>query len=216
MDATKFLTTVLVASAAITPLIAQGQVSSSEADSIVYQELEFPLEYKRGQPFIYLNDEWIPNEWMMSIEAKDVISINIKADEWENKAAYVYVSDDIARQVKEKFKDYNMDSLRSIEPLCIYPGGNGRLQDWIRKNTVVPDDFDGYSIVLVGFKVSPDGSVSDAKILRGSRTESVNREALRVVGTLPKFIVEFPTPKNHPFYFSVPVHIQTPGKIYIR
>ncbi len=190
-------------------------------EETVYKEIVFPIERYYDKPFVYLNDEWIPgvslNDLNILNDPEKIKTVSVKNDEYNNSAIFIYLEDQVFGQIKNKYRNFNLDSLSAIEPVCMFPGGNGRLQDWIRSNTMVPVSFDGYATVTVGFKVSPDGTVSDAKLLRsGTTNDDVIQEALRLVNSMPRFIVEFPTPKNHPFYFSVTIEFLTPGRIVIR
>lgn len=70
-----------------------------------------------------------------------------------------------------------------------FPGGEKALFAFLRDNTEYPErprilEIEGK--VTVKFIVNEDGTVTDAKILKGV-TEELDREAMRVVKRLPKF-----------------------------
>ena len=70
----------------------------------------------------------------------------------------------------------------------IFPGGDAALLKYIADNTKYPKDAKEKGIqgkVITRFKVKEDGSVSDVSVQR-SRS-FLDAEAIRVVGTLPKF-----------------------------
>ena len=59
-------------------------------------------------------------------------------------------------------------------------------------------------------------SITDAKIFRPSKYDAANAEALRLVNTMPKFLVKFFTPKRASLHYNLPITFIEPGKIYIR
>lgn len=70
-----------------------------------------------------------------------------------------------------------------------FPGGEKALFAFLRDNTEYPArprDLEIEGKVTVKFIVNEDGTVTDAKILKGV-TDDLDREALRVVKRLPKF-----------------------------
>lgn len=73
-----------------------------------------------------------------------------------------------------------------------FPGGERGLINFINKTREYP--YHAYKNhiqgrVLCSFVVGTDGRVSDVKVIRGAGDESLNREALRVIGEMPKWSV---------------------------
>ena len=73
-----------------------------------------------------------------------------------------------------------------------FPGGERGLINFINKTREYP--YHAYKKriqgrVLCSFVVGTDGRVSDVKVLRGAGDESLNREALRVIGEMPRWSV---------------------------
>ena len=96
-----------------------------------------------------------------------------------------------------------------LEPRCEFPGGNGKLKEWIAENIRIPEGFKGSERVFVSFTVHPDGSVSNAKIFRQpSKNKAVNHEALRLVNALPKFRVKYYTPQKKNFHLFLPTRVR--------
>jgi len=70
-----------------------------------------------------------------------------------------------------------------------YPGGMQAMMSFIRENVKYPEDAMEKNIsgkVFVSFVVEKDGSVSEAKVVKGV-CESIDNEALRVVNAMPKW-----------------------------
>lgn len=77
-----------------------------------------------------------------------------------------------------------------VEQSPQFPGGDRAMLDFIKRNIVYPADAreNGQSgKVMVQFVVMKDGSLKDAKVARGV-SESLDKEALRVVSLMPRWI----------------------------
>ena len=78
---------------------------------------------------------------------------------------------------------------QKVDELPAFPGGDMALLLFIAENTKYPKDAKEKGIqgkVITRFKVKEDGSVSDVSVLNGV-SPSIDAEAIRVIGTLPKF-----------------------------
>ncbi len=105
----------------------------------------------------------------------------------------------------------------NLDPRCEFPGGNGKLKEWIDENIRISEGFKGSERVVVSFTVHPDGSISDATIVRRpSKNEAVNQEALRLVNALPKFRVKYYTPQKKNLSNLLPITFKEHGAIFIR
>ena len=76
-----------------------------------------------------------------------------------------------------------------VEDMPTFPGGVTELMNYLSKNTHYPaatkrDGIQGR--VIVSFIVEPDGSISNAKLVR-SVDANLDREALRVVSEMPNW-----------------------------
>ena len=76
-----------------------------------------------------------------------------------------------------------------VEQMPSFPGGPAELMKWLSSHVQYPAiaiDICIQGTVIVAFIVEPDGSVSNAKLMR-SVDPSIDREALRLVGQMPKW-----------------------------
>ena len=76
-----------------------------------------------------------------------------------------------------------------VEDSANYPGGFNELIKWLQANIQYPDDCKKEKIggrVITKFLIDKDGSIKEAKILRGIHP-SLDQEALRVINTMPKW-----------------------------
>ena len=73
-----------------------------------------------------------------------------------------------------------------------FPGGERGLINFINRTREYPYHAYKKKIqgrVLCSFIVGTDGRVSDVRVIRGAGDESLNREAIRVIGKMPKWSV---------------------------
>lgn len=90
-----------------------------------------------------------------------------------------------------------------------FPGGDEALKKYVKENTVYPEiarENGVEGIVVVGFMVMPDGSLSQVKILKFIDPD-LEKEAIRVVTSMPAWIpaekdgtpIEAPSKVDVPF-----------------
>jgi protein TonB len=94
------------------------------------------------------------------------------------------------------------------EEMPEFPGGNIALLHYLSQNIRYPAiavDNGVYGKVTVNFVVNIDGTVSDAKVLRGV-DPSLDKEALRVVYSLPKWKPGKQSGKPVRVAFTVPIN----------
>ena len=178
------------------------------------REIQFPLtEQDTETVFYYFNNEWIPLAYENEIQADSIQSAKIKNDEYGNRAIFFTVSPGYLEYIKAENRKYFIN----LDTRCEFPGGNGKLKEWIDENIRIPEGFKGSERVLVKFTVHPDGSISDPTIFRRpSKNEAVNQEAIRLVNALPKFRVKYYTPQKKNFHITLPITFKEPGAIFIR
>jgi periplasmic protein TonB len=94
-----------------------------------------------------------------------------------------------------------------VEEPPMFPGGDNALLDYIRKNTIYPVEAVENNIegrVILKFVVNPDGSVGKIELLK--RVDPLlDQEAIRVVGTIPKFRPGKQSGVPVSVWYSVPV-----------
>ena len=76
-----------------------------------------------------------------------------------------------------------------VDEMPSFPGGPAELMKWLSSHVQYPAiaiDICIQGTVIVAFIVEPDGSVSNAMLVR-SVDPSIDQEALRVVGQMPKW-----------------------------
>ena len=181
-------------------------------DSVV-REIQFPLtEHDTETVFCYLNNGWIAGACLDMVPTDSIQKVEIKNDEYGNRAVFLTVSPETVAEVKAGLQKRFIN----LDPRCEFPGGNGKLKEWIDANIKVPEGYKGCERVMVNFTVHPDGSISNTKIRRPSKNEAANEEAIRLVNALPKFRVKYSTPRKSDLNYCISITFKEPGTIFIR
>lgn len=97
-----------------------------------------------------------------------------------------------------------------VQEMPEFPGGNEALLATIAGNLKYPEEAIGNSIqgkVILKFVIEADGSVGRIEILRGVDA-NLDREAARVIGTLPRFKPGRQNGVAVPVWFTIPVSFQ--------
>ncbi len=167
------------------------------------------LDDKRsGVEYQYFNGEWIAGGDIRIVNKDPISELQIGIDNYGNKVMFLNVVPGEVENMKKKIEYAWSDRFGPhFEPIAEFPrdvyGGN--MIRWSKANLRIPEGFTGKERVVVKFKVQPDGTITDAQIARGSQNEELNREALRLVSTLPKFRTIYFTPARPPIHFTWPV-----------
>lgn len=177
------------------------------------REIQFPLtEHDTETVFVYLNNEWVALPYLDMVPADSIQKMEVKNDEYDNRAIFLTVSPETVAAVKGEMKKLFIN----FDPRCEFPGGNGKLKEWIDANIRVPDGYKGCERVMVRFTVLPDGSIRNPQIIKPSKNESANEEALRLVNELPNFRVKYFTPRKSNINLCLPITFREPGVLLIR
>ena len=124
---------ILVSSIIIQSCIAFAQ-NCCVNDSTI-REIQFPLTERDTETvFFYFNDEWIRGASLDMVQADSIQKVEVKNDEYGNRALFLTVSPETLAQIKaDARKIWVCD-----DPRCEFPGGNGKLKEWIDENIRIP------------------------------------------------------------------------------
>lgn len=95
----------------------------------------------------------------------------------------------------------------SVEQMPQFPGGDSELMKFIGNNLKYPPIAAENGIegrVVIRFVVGKDGKVSDAQVLR-SLDPSCDKEAIRVVKSMPTWVPGMQNGRKVPVYYTLPV-----------
>jgi TonB family protein len=103
----------------------------------------------------------------------------------------------------------------SVEKMPLFPGGEAALMTYIRDNITYPATAADKNIqgkVVVQFVVDTAGQVGDVKVVR-SVDDALDREAVRVVKTLPSFTPGIRKGKPVNVWYTLPVNFKLENDI---
>ena len=106
---------------------------------------------------------------------------------------------------QKKHNDENIYEV--VEQMPSFPGGQEALMTYINHNIKYPEEDCGQGRVTVSFIVEKDGSITNATIRR-SVDSAFDREALRVISSMPKWIPGKNNGRNVRVRFNVPVQFK--------
>lgn len=98
-----------------------------------------------------------------------------------------------------------------VEQPPSFPGGQAALMSYLSKNVKYPEEALKDNVqgrVIVGFIVEKDGSVSNAKIIR-SVDSALDKEAIRIVMSMPKWTPGRQNGRNVRTKYNVPVNFKS-------
>ena len=156
-------------------LLNREVVLDEEMVEITKQEEQKPQPVEQPQQTTQL--EIVEDD----VETED---LNINAEVEQNEIIEGYVAPEI---VEEEVVEQEIFQI--VEEMPAFPGGEGKLMEYVAKNIKYPQIARETGIqgrVFVGFVVEPDGSISNVKLLRGIGG-GCDEEAMRVIKSLPKW-----------------------------
>ncbi|MFZ0282718.1 MAG: energy transducer TonB [Bacteroidales bacterium] len=175
----------------------------TDPDKIVVQVPQKPValvpQYRYIEPAV-VDDTVDIDLLMMPADFAIVSVINGDITDVIDSVKYIVVTDE----------PYEQEPFTFVEEPAIFPGGEAALLKYIAENTRYPSEAIENNIqgkVFVKFAVSANGAVNRIEILRGVHP-LLDKEAVRVVSTLPKWIPGKQNGRPVPTWFNVPVDFQ--------
>ena len=123
----------------------------------------------------------------------------------EDQAEFVEITDDVPIVVEEPEKEEEI--FQVVEQQPEFPGGMQALMEYLRKNMRYPTICQEQGIqgrVIVQFVVNSDGSIVDPQVVKPVNPY-LDKEALRVVSTMPKWTPGEQRGKKVRVRFTLPV-----------
>jgi periplasmic protein TonB len=186
------------------------------AENIVIADLEKPVEQVVPPPVapppaeIAQPAKYIPPVVVDSVKPDETMQF-MTADE----AGFVVQNTevvDIPAIVREEVvtEESEPEPFIIVEEMPSFPGGDKALLSYIAKKLVYPvlaQENNMQGVVIVKFSVTAKGGVSMISVLKGVDPE-LDKEAMRVVGTLPAFNPGKQGGKAVPVWFTVPIRFR--------
>ncbi|MDE6514319.1 MAG: energy transducer TonB [Muribaculaceae bacterium] len=115
--------------------------------------------------------------------------------------------------VEEKKAPEPEQIFTAVEESPKFPGGDAELYKWLSKNIRYPEMAAQNNIqgrVTVQFVVEKNGSVGEVKVVRG-KDPDLDKEAVRVVKSLPKFIPGKMNGQSVRVWYTLPINFKLQG-----
>lgn len=100
--------------------------------------------------------------------------------------------------------------LVGVEQMPLFPGGEEELMKWLSDNVHYPVSASELGIegrVTLRFVVGKTGEISDVQVVR-SLDPACDKEAIRAVKSMPKWVPGRQNGRNVPVYFTLPIKFQ--------
>jgi protein TonB len=211
--------TIIIATAIITPYLnakaAEGRAKRAERQvEIKLENLDTPHEQVAPPPpppppptDVVQQQRYVPPVVVDSIKPEDVKQL-MTADQAQTEVTNKEVVE-VVQQVKEEVQEADPEATPFVvvEEMPVFPGGDVALLKYIMEHTQYPEIAKENNIqgkVIVRFCVTSKGGVSQVSILKGVDPE-LDKEAIRVVNTLPTFRPGKQGGKPVPVWYMVPI-----------
>lgn len=176
-------------------------------------QADSPLKFRSvdgsGKEPLYVKD-WVITESkdIQNIPPDDIESINI----WKGEEAIKKYGDKGKNGVIEITMKKKSDVFVVVEEMPEYPGGNEALRAFLETSVKYPAEALKNGIqgkVYVNFVVTKTGSIANAKVVRAVSPE-LDKEAIRVVSSMPAWKPGKQRGQNVDVSFTVPVDFKIP------
>ena len=210
----------ILATAIITPYISakaaenRGKRAERQVE-IKLENLDAPVDKIAPPPpppppptDVVQQQKYVPPVVVDSIKPEDVKQM-ITADQAQTEVTNKDVVEAV-QQVKEEVQETEAEPepFVVVEEMPMFPGGDAALLKYVMEHTQYPEVAKENNIqgkVIIRFCVTPKGGVSQVSVLKGVDPE-LDKEAMRVVTTLPAFKPGKQGGKPVPVWYMVPIN----------
>ena len=209
----------ILATAIITPFISSKAAENSKKRAerqvvIKMENLDTPHDIVAPPPpppppptDVVQQQKYVPPQVVDSIKPEDVKQL-MTADQAQTEVTNKEVVENVA-QVTEEVQEAEKEPepFVVVEEMPTFPGGDVALLKYIGEHTQYPEVAKENNIqgrVIIRFCVTAKGGVSQVSVLKGVDPE-LDKEAIRVVNTLPPFKPGKQGGKPVPVWYMVPI-----------
>ncbi len=210
---------IIIGTAIITPYLnakaAEGRSKRAERQvEIKLENLDTPNQQVAPPPpppppptDVVQQQRYVPPVVVDSIKPEDVKQL-MTADQAQTEVTNKEVVEAV-QQVKEEVQEADAEATPFVvvEEMPMFPGGDPALLKYISEHTNYPEVAKENNIqgrVIVRFCVTAKGGVSQVSVMKGVDPE-LDKEAIRVVNTLPAFKPGKQGGKPVPVWYMVPI-----------
>jgi periplasmic protein TonB len=209
----------IIATAVITPYLnakaaeSRGKRAERQVE-IKLENLDAPAEQVAPPPppppppaDVVQQQKYVPPVVVDSIKPEDNVQL-MTADEAQTEVKNTEVVE-VAQEVKQEVQEAEPEEVPFVvvEEMPMFPGGPNELLKYISEHTNYPEVAKENNIqgkVIIRFCVTAKGGVSQVSVLKGVDPE-LDKEAIRVVNSLPAFKPGKQGGKPVPVWYMVPI-----------
>ncbi len=209
----------IIGTAIITPYLnakaAENRTKRAERQvEIKLENLDQPKELVAPPPpppppptDVVQQQKYVPPVVVDTIKPEDIKQL-MTADQAQTEVTNKEVVE-VVQQVKEEVQEADVVEVPFVvvEEMPMYPGGDAALLKYINEHAQYPEVAKENNIqgrVIIRFCVTAKGGVSQVSVLKGVDPE-LDKEAIRVVNTLPAFKPGKQGGKPVPVWYMVPI-----------
>lgn len=188
------------------------KVEEIEQD-FVLEEIEdiqiTPQEEQQPEPEPEPQQEVVVEELTIVEDDVKVADVQIvSVDDAANKLQQTFTPPAPTQRSREEVAEDHI--FEYLEEMPEFPGGQAEMMKWLQKNVQYPPIAAENNIqgrVMVSFVVEPNGSISNVQVVRGV-DPNLDKEAMRVVKSMPKWKPGMQTGKPVRARFTLPVQFR--------
>lgn len=190
----------------------EEEIPEPEEEEALAEEI---LNTEKFTEFLVQKDEDVKEEVKSADEVKDTStalgSVNFDQGTDDLNIVREHKNEVIVEEKAPVVEDTKV--FTSVEQMPQFPGGEGELLKWISTHIKYPAiamENNVQGKVVVQFVVTRDGSIGEVKIARG-KDPDLDKEAMRVVKTLPKFIPGKMNGQAVNVWYTLPINFKLQG-----
>lgn len=190
----------------------EEEIPEPEKEEALAEEI---LNTEKFTEFLVQKDEDVKEEVKSADEVKDTStalgSVNFDQGTDDLNIVREHKNEVIVEEKKPVVEETKV--FTSVEQMPQFPGGEAELLKWISTHIKYPAiamENNVQGKVVVQFVVTRDGSIGEVKIARG-KDPDLDKEAMRVVKTLPKFIPGKMNGQAVNVWYTLPINFKLQG-----
>ena len=190
----------------------EEEIPEPEEEEALAEEI---LNTEKFTEFLIQKDEDVKEEVKSADDVKDTStalgSVNFDQGTDDINIVREHKNEVIVEEKKPVVEETKV--FTSVEQMPQFPGGEAELLKWISTHIKYPAiamENNVQGKVVVQFVVTRDGSIGEVKIARG-KDPDLDKEAMRVVKTLPKFIPGKMNGQAVNVWYTLPINFKLQG-----
>lgn len=190
----------------------EEEIPEPEEEEALAEEI---LNTEKFTEFLVQKDEDVKEEVKSADDVKDTStalgSVNFDQGTDDLNIVREHKNEVIVEEKKPVVEETKV--FTSVEQMPQFPGGEAELLKWISTHIKYPAiamENNVQGKVVVQFVVTRDGSIGEVKIARG-KDPDLDKEAMRVVKTLPKFIPGKMNGQAVNVWYTLPINFKLQG-----